>query len=613
MDKNGLLRALSNTLDADKNVRRLSEDQLAAYEHTPGFTAYLLELITDPEVSFGVQASAAIFFKNRVANYWVVPDLKAVSPKYVHDNEKAQIKTKLVETLSHTYKNTQLRAQLGAAISSILDAEKWEELVPVMEHLLGDTGSVDHVFTGLLCLLQYTKSYRFAGIDTEKSSNIVLNEIVEKTFPALERLAGDLLRVDSSQSDEMLYLILKIFRYSTMANLPSYLENLGNLGKWCHTLLFLMDRPLLDYVLSVDAEERALLPRVKAVKWCFGNMLTLLWRHGGGVGTKNKKSAFATRFVADFVPQILNTYWTIIEKWATHQTWLSQASLYNLISFMEQVVETSAFALLRDKIEAIVGHVLLPMLSASEQTIQLYKDDPEEYVRRFFDVSKENATADTAAINFLYRLSTLKFSACGAIILNIANEVFQRHAANRDDLETACETEGALRIIATVSYQLNKKTSPVKGRIDELLHTVVFPELSAATIAKTPWLTARACDTIAIFMHKFSDQDVLRDVFHGVVACFQQQEHFPIRLTAVDALRALGEEPYVAGQIAQQAPQLMGTLLDMSKSFESDILTSVMDVFVSKFAANLEPYASELSYRLVEQFLALAHQVLEHT
>lgn len=613
MDKLALLGSLANTLDANHQVRKESEQQLRAYEELPGFTAYLLDLITDSEVSFGVQTSAAIFFKNRVANYWVVPDLKTATTRYVQQEEKTQIKSKLIEVLSKTYKNITLRVQLTTAISSILDAEKWDEIVPMIEHLLNDSSNVDHVFTGLLCLFQYTKCYRFAGIDSEKSKNIVLNEIVEKTFPTLENLVQNLLQADSYQSDEMLYLVLKIFRYSTMANLPPYLEDLSNLGKWCQTFLFLINQPLPDYVLSTDASDRATLPRVKAVKWCFGDMLTLLWRHGGGVSTKNKKSTFATSFINDFVPQILSTYWTTIEEWATEQKWLSQASLYNLISFLEQIIETSAFPLISDKIEAVVSHVLLPILGASQQTIELYEDEPEEYIRRFFDVSKENSTADTASINFLYRLSTLKFSSCGAPILSIINTVFQKRAANRDDLKIACETEGALRILATISYKLDKKSSPVKGQTDQLLHSVVYPELSEATIAKTPWLTARACDTVAIFTQKFNDQRILQDIFQSVVTCFQQQAHFPIQLTAIDALRTLVDEPYVANQIAQQAPQLMGTLLDMSKNFESDILTSVMDVFVSKFAANLEPYANELSYRLVEQFLSSAHQILEQS
>lgn len=76
MDKEALLASLANTLDANHEVRKQSEQKLRAYEELPGFTAYLLDLVVDPSISFGVQVSAAIFFKNRVSNFWVVPELK---------------------------------------------------------------------------------------------------------------------------------------------------------------------------------------------------------------------------------------------------------------------------------------------------------------------------------------------------------------------------------------------------------------------------------------------------------------------------------------------------------------------------------------------------------
>ena len=123
MDKDTLLKSLAGTLDANFQVRKQSEDQLRFFEEMPGFTAYLLDLITDSSISLGVQASAAIFFKNRISNYWVVPELKAVTPRYIQNPEKATIKGKLIEVLSQTYKNAQLRVQLSTAISSILDAE----------------------------------------------------------------------------------------------------------------------------------------------------------------------------------------------------------------------------------------------------------------------------------------------------------------------------------------------------------------------------------------------------------------------------------------------------------------------------------------------------------
>lgn len=610
MDKETLLKSLAGTLDASLQTRKQSEQQLRYFEEQPGFTSYLLDLITDSSVNLGVQASAAIFFKNRVAHYWVPPENKAANARYIQQNEKPDIKQKLIEVLSKTYKSPQLRVQLSTSVSSILNAEKWEDLTEVIPKLISDTSNIDHVFTGLICLLEYTKVYRYSH---EGNRNIILEEVAEKMFPLLETLTENLLENDSGVSDEMLYLIFKIFKYTTYSTMPSYLTRPEKLGTWCKFHIMLINKPLPQATLQEEPSERASTPRVKAVKWCFGNLHRILFRHGGGVSTPKKDSPFSQMFLSNFVPEILNVYWQIIEKWSSKEVWLSEASLYHLIGFLELVIETPDFPLIEEKLDAIIRHVLLPTLNATQETIELYEDNPEEHIRTFFDVTRDHPTADTASINFLFRLSSTKFSKTGSTIIAILIEVLQKRASDRDNLKYACEAEGALRALATISIRLNKDLSPVKGQIDQLLYSYVYPELSEQVISKYPWLTARACDTIAMFIHKYNDQKILQDIFEAIVHCFQQQEHFPIRLTAIDGLRALVDEDLVASQVADQAPQLMGVLLDMSKNFESDTLNTVMDVFVEKFAPNLEPYANELSMRLAEQFIKLANEILEQS
>lgn len=614
MDKSTLLSALQGTLDANQQVRKQSEQQLHVFEEQPGFTAYLLDLIVDPEVSAGIQISAAIFFKNRIANYWVVPENRPNTKAYIQANEKPMIKEKLIQTLIKTYLSSRMRLFLSTALHNILSYEKWEELVPIMQNLLNDSSNIDHVYTGLLCLYQYTKNYRWEGLESGNSvSNPVLDEAAEKFFPLLETLAKNLLDNDSALSDELLYLIIKIFKFTTFSYLPKYLQDPTHLGTWCHLQIVLINKPLPSSVMEEDMiDQRNLNPRIKTVKWCFGNLHRLLSRHGGGFATKNKEtSEFSHLFLQNFVPEILNAYWTIIENWSTKKVWLSESSLYHLISFMEQLIETPTWPLVSDKLDAVIRHVILPTLNATEETVELYEDEQEEYIRRFFDLNREDNTSDVASINFIYRLASKKLDTTINPLLAILNDVFSRRAANRQDLATALETEGALRVLSTISFKLDKKGSPIQGRVDEVIYSYVFPELSSNTILSAPFLTARACDTIAIFTNRYRDEKVLQEVFQGVVQCFQQEKHLPIRITAVDALRTLSAEDLVAEQVSQQAPQLMQTLLEMSKSFENDILTSVMETFVGKFAKNLEPYALELSSRLVEQFIKLASELLD--
>ena len=611
MDRDSLLQSLAGTLDANPHTRKESEQQLHRFETQPGFTAYLLDLVVDKSVPLGTQILAAIFFKNRVANYWAEPaEGRPANAAAIQSFEKAAIKQKLVETLIATYRQPQVKIQLTTAVQKILSAEKWLELLGAVKTLIADEANADHVYAGLLCLYEYTKCYRWTALETG-AGNPVYEDITTEIFPVLEPLVTFLV-ADESESlanDEMLYLIVKIFKYITYLVLPSYFDA-AKLGSWCQLLVMIINKPLPLLAMQELPEAREQHPRVKAVKWCFGDLHRLLSRHGGGHATADKSGAFATTFMAQFVPQILGVYWSIIEKWSAHSVWLLQPSLYHLILFLEQLIDTPAWALLEDKLEAIVKHVLLPSLRASQEAIELYDDDPEEYIRRYFDVNRDSITADVAAINFIYRLAATRFKQTATMLLTVIDDIMKRRA-QKFDLQTATEAEGALRILSTLQNRLDKKSLPVAGKIDDILHTFVYPELLEATIKLTPWLTARACDTIAMFVHHYHNQQYLQDIFEGVVRCFQTNNHLPIQITAVDALRTLVDEDSVAEHIADQAPQLMGTLLEMSKTFESDILTSVMDAFVKKFAKNLEPYALQLASGLSLQFMSMAMELLE--
>ncbi|RLV96021.1 Importin beta SMX1 [Spathaspora sp. JA1] len=613
MDKGTLLKALSGTLDSNPQVRKQSEAELHTFEQQSGFTSYLLDLIIEVDISLGIKISAAIFFKNRVVNYWLQPENKPVSPVSIQDSEKSDIKSKLITTLFKSYKNTQIRIQLSTALNSILSCEKWDELTLVIKDLLKDVNDVDCVYTGLICVYEYTKNYRWAGLDS--GNNPVLEEITQEIFPLLESLTTKLIESDDKLADEMLYLVIKTFKFATYSTLPSYFQDLSKLGQWCQIHILIINKPLPSAVLEEeDVDQRCLHPRIRTVKWCFANFHRLLSRHGGGVITKDKSdlNQFAVNFLNNFVPEILNVYWKVIEHWSQRTVWLSEASLFHLISFLEQLIDTPAWKLIQDKLEVLITHVLLTLLSASEETIELYQDEPEEYIRRFFDINRETNTSDVAAINFIYRITAKKFSSTINLVLNIINEVLTLRSNDRNNLSIAMKTEGAFRMLSAISYKLDIKSSPITGQVDKVLHTFVYPELLPESSSETPWLTARACDTIAIFnKHKYSDMAILQDIFQGIVTCFQNEQQFPIQLTAADALCTLVEEDLVAEHVSKQAPQLMENLLAKSKQFESDILTNVMDTFVQKFATDLEPFAVELASQLVEQFMRIASEILE--
>ncbi|KAK6464452.1 importin-beta like protein [Scheffersomyces coipomensis] len=611
MNKDNLIKIVQGTLDADNNIRKHSEQELHVYERQPGFTEYLLDLISEPGISSGVQLSVSVFFKNRVVNHWLAPENSKDTSKTIADNEKPGIKEKLVHTIMKTYQHQVICLQLSTALHNILDLDKWDDMVTIIKNLI-QQGDESSIMTGLICLYEYTRNYRWSGLS---SGNPALEEVCNEIFPLLESLTENLINSSDSSpiTDEMLYRILKIFKFTTFSVLPTYIQNPDHLGKWCQYHILIIKKPLPPQVLQEDdVDQRTKHTRVKTIKWCFANLHRLLSRHGGGMSTREKKeSQFVVMFLNNFVPEILSSYFEIIENWSSKKTWLSEPSLYHLISFLEQLIDTPSWNLISDKQDAIIKHVLLPTLIATDETVELYEDDSEEYIRRFFDINRESTTADVASFNYLYKLASKKFKSTANLILGILNEVFNKRAANRNDLTIAKETEGALRMLSSIVFKLNTKASPVHGQIDKVLLTFVYPEFGDDVLATTPWLVARACDTIARFQYQYQDPQALESIFQSVVKCFQTEGHFPVQLTAVDALTTLVKQDSVAETVAAQAPHLMNKLLEMSKRSENEIIAVAMEEFVERFAKNLEPYAKELTASLCTQFLSIAYELLE--
>ncbi|ODQ81596.1 hypothetical protein BABINDRAFT_159869 [Babjeviella inositovora NRRL Y-12698] len=603
MNKEIFVNVLVSTMSADAGVRKQAEAQLKELECQAEATALFLEIAVDTAAPPGVQIAAAIFFKNRVANYWLEASSKfRTLASVIPESEKPALKTQLVQAMIQACGNTHIRAQLTEALQHILTLSEWSELLDVVMQLLGETTNRAYVTTGVLCLYQLVKRHRWASGASENT----LNTAVTRAFPALEALAVSLADTSDAQSGELLYLAVKLFKFATYSQLPDYFRDPATLGRWFSLQTAIIDKPAPKDLMAMDTAARAADPRAKCIKWCFANIHRFQSRYGGGSASANADPQFAEFFRTHFVPEILATYWRLVEQWINGSVWLSEVSLYHLISFFEQLIDTTAFALLEPHLDSFLQLVVFKSLCATTETVELFETDPEEYIRRYYDMNREGNTADVAAGNFVYKVVGKRMATCG-VLLTLVDGVFAARRADRASAACAFQTEGALRVLSAILFALEREGSPVRGQVDAVLAQFVVPELGAAE----DFLTARACECVAVFAHTYRDEQVLARVFEGVRACFLRDDALPVQIEAADALRALVAEPRVVQFLAPDVPRVMEKFLKLNLEFESDILSYVMENFVEVFAAQLEPFAVQLAASLCAQFVKLASEIVE--
>ncbi|SCU88580.1 LAMI_0D10616g1_1 [Lachancea mirantina] len=598
LDPQAVLSAFNRTMASDAATIKEAEGQLREMQKEPGFTAFLLQAATDNSIPLNVRVSAAIYMKNRIQRCW-----KSKGEDAILEEEHAVIKENLVKSLIENAENTQIKPYLTESVKGILgNNDKWD-LSDIICELLS-SGESKFVYPGLLLLFEVTLNQRWEMADSRQ----YIDAVITKVFPFVEPIASQLVNQTDYRSNELLYLILKSFKYSCLNSFPQYFTNVDKLNAWIQLHLFLCSKPLPAEVMALEICDRSLDKRVKCNKWAFGNLSRLLIKYSRT--TKSVSEDFVKFMFSQVVPTILTEYFKTIESWGSGSLWLSDASLFYLIEFLEKCVTTeSLWPMIKPHLETIINYVIFPCLSANEESIALFEEDPEEYARRYFDANKEGTTADVASTDFIFVIGHKRFSEV-SIILPLMNNVFNEFA-QRGDMQSAYREEGALRLLSSLSSFLAEDESPVKDQLEGIFDHYVYPLL---TQHKYSFLTARALETVAIHQQAFTDMGVISRFFEAVYHNFLSSEHLSVQVEAADALKTLiVSNPVIHEHISSQVPSIMEKLLRLSKEFQIDILSEVMEAFVERFADELTPFARDLAANLADQFIILGQSIVENS
>ncbi|KAI2605079.1 ARM repeat-containing protein [Hypoxylon fragiforme] len=594
------------TLSPDANVRRAAELELKQAESHPGFTDVLLDVLTaEPDDS--VQLSSVIYLKNRTNRGWSRSDHYPDDPLIAED-EKQRFRDRILPILAAS--RGPVRQQLLQLIQRILHFDfpgRWPSFMDVTLQLL-HANDAPSVLAGLQCLLVTCRAYRFKG--PEDSSRAEFDKIVEASFPRLQQVCNELVNQESDEAGEMLHIALKAYKHATWIELSSYLRQHDvNIG-WCTIFLQTVSKAIPASAMSDDIEERERHHWWKAKKWAYFNLNRLWIRQGNpsSLTTKNDETIrYAKEFESTIAPEVLKHYLQEIEKWVSKTAWLSKACLsYTLVFLDECCRPKSMWSLMQPHLTNLVTHLVFPVLCLSQEDVEKFEDEPEEYLHRKLNFYEEVSAPDVAATNFLVTLTKARRKQTFEI-LQFVNGVVNEYEQSPDDKKNHIAKEGALRMIATLAPVLLGKKSPVADQIEYFLVRYVFPDF------KSPlgYLRARACDTIEKFEQlNFKDQNNLLIIYRHILDCMADTD-LPVRVTAALALQPLIRHDAIRISMQQSIPTIMQQLLKLANECDIDALANVMEDFVEVFAAELTPFAVALSEQLRDTYLRIIRELLD--
>ncbi|KAJ5473886.1 hypothetical protein N7475_003452 [Penicillium sp. IBT 31633x] len=605
MDVTALRDRIQSTLDANADIRRQAELDLKYAETQPGFINGLLDILQG-EQNNAVQLSAGVYLKNRITRGWApVEDSPQRTP--IPEVEKPGFRERLIPALASTPPN--VRNQLVPLLQKILHndfPEQWPGFLDLTLQLLS-TNDASTVYAGLQCLLAICRVYRFkAGEKREE-----FDKIVEHSFPQLLSIGSKLVDEESLEAAEMLRIVVKAFKHAIYFELSPCLQTHQATVDWCTLFLRIISKTPPASSMGDSKEEREMNHWWKCKKWSYANLNRLFIRYGNPT-TITKSSTpdytpYAKTFISTFAPEILKGYLTEIDKWVSKTQWLSNPALSYTLVFMEECVKPKAmWDHLKPHMDNLIAHFVFPMLCQSDEDIELFEDDPSEYLHRKLNFYEEVSAPDVSATNFLVSLTKNRKKQTFSI-LTFVNSVVSKYESAPEDQKQPREKEGALRMIGSLASVILGKKSPIADQVEYFFVRHVFPEF------RSPhgFLRARACDTLEKFEQlDFKDPNNLMVIYRNILESMTDSE-LPVRVEAALALQPLIRHDVIRTSMQQNIPQIMQQLLKLANEVDVDALANVMEDFVEVFSAELTPFAVALSEQLRDTYMRIVGELLE--
>jgi hypothetical protein len=248
-------------------------------------------------------------------------------------------------------------------------------------------------------------------------------------------------------------------------------------------------------------------------------------------------------------------------------------------------------ALIAPHIEALVGQVLLPIMSRQPEDEELWQDDPSEFLRREFDLTKSYYAAKGSAFDMLLGMSEIGhldqlISLLGKLLVSVTSPL---------------QIEVILHAIQAVSEPLLKRTD-LAAQIPLLLKGHVVPLMDSPVA----FLRFRTCWFLRAFVNATLGDELACEITRKVAFLMQDPE-LPVRVEAAATLAKLVNWPCAEAILKPELKQVLVAILSLVSSVDLEDLVDALETIVSKFSSDLGPFAIDLALSLKDQYFRMVH------
>ncbi|OQN95952.1 hypothetical protein B0A48_17895 [Cryoendolithus antarcticus] len=411
------IQAIAGQLQAslDPTQRHQAEQGLKLEETKPGFSLSLLQIVNTDSFPQATRLASALFFKNFVRRNWTDEDGNHKLPA----DEVSTIKSELIGLMVKVPPT--LQAQLGDAISVIADSDfyaRWDTLVDdLVSRLTPDNATVNN---GVLKVAhsvfkKWEPLYRSDELFTE--INHVLSRFAQ---PFLQLWANEDQVITANETNAAALkehlvtldlVILLLYDLSCQDLPPQFEDNMVQVAALLHKYLT-FDATAAQ---TDDEDEAGPLEEVRA------DIFRVLILY-----TQKYEDAFGPHLA-----QFVSTTWNML-------TSVGPETKYDLVvaralEFLTTVAGIQSHAQSFNTPEVlgqVTEKVVIPNLSLRDSDIELFEDEPIEFIRRDLEGS-DDGSRRRCATNFLKRLMEQFEKEVTTVVLRYIEHFLAEYAKDR--------------------------------------------------------------------------------------------------------------------------------------------------------------------------------------
>ncbi|KAI1814780.1 CAS/CSE protein [Poronia punctata] len=445
-----IAQLLDATLDPTKH--RKAENALKQEEKKPQFSLTLLKIVATESFETKIRLAGALCFKNFIRHNYVDEERNYKLPL----DEVNTIKRELIGLMIAC--PSTIQTQLGEAISIIADSDFWDRWDTLVQDLVSRFSPDNYkVNNGVLevahsIFVRWRPLYRSDALYDE--INHVLNTFA---VPFLELLNATDQQIDANQNNkealkgyfDTLSLLVKVFYDLSCQDMPPQFEsNLEAISTFLHKYLN-YENPLLA---TDDETEAGIIETVKA-------------------DICDALELYVTKYDDDFnryVQVFISKAWNLLSNIGPETKYdnLVSKALHFLTAIAGTTNHSAAF---NDEnvLSQVVEKVVLPNVALRESDLELFEDEPIEFIRRDLEGSDTDSRR-RAATDFLRQLQGKFEQLVTAVTGKYINHYLEQGKTNWKDKDTAISLFLSIAAKGAVTASQGVKT------VNEALNVVDF-------------------------------------------------------------------------------------------------------------------------------------------